>query len=33
MLDAAGREVVLVDDDFDNAVRAGLANHGAVPAQ
>ncbi|MDR2983619.1 MAG: MBL fold metallo-hydrolase [Nocardiopsaceae bacterium] len=33
MLDAAGRDVVLVDDDFDNAVRAGLTDQGAVPAQ
>ena len=33
LLDAAGRDVVLIDDDFDNAERAGLADSGAVPAR
>jgi glyoxylase-like metal-dependent hydrolase (beta-lactamase superfamily II)/rhodanese-related sulfurtransferase len=32
LLDAAGRRVVLVDDDFSNAQRIGLASAGAVPA-
>ena len=33
LLDAAGRDVVLIDDDFDNAERAGLADSGALPAR
>ncbi len=33
VLDAAGREVVLIDDDFGNAERAGLAESGTVPAR
>ncbi len=33
LLDAAGRDVVLIDDDFGNAERAGLAESGAVPAR
>jgi len=32
MLDAAGRDVVLIDDDFDNARDAGIADYGAVSA-
>jgi len=32
LLDAAGRSVVLIDDDFDVAQRTGLASAGAVPA-
>jgi hydroxyacylglutathione hydrolase len=32
LLDAAGREVVLVDDDFSRAQQIGLASAGAVPA-
>jgi hydroxyacylglutathione hydrolase len=32
LLDAAGRDVVLIDDDFSTAEAAGLANPGAVPA-
>ena len=32
LLDAAGRGVVLVDDDFDRAQEIGLAGPGAVPA-
>lgn len=32
LLDAAGRSVVLVDEDFDVAQRTGLAGAGAVPA-
>lgn len=32
MLDAAGREVVLIDEDFEQAQRLGLAGAGAVPA-
>ena len=31
LLDAAGRDVVLIDDDFGNAERAGLTESGAVP--
>jgi len=31
LLDAAGRRVVLVDDDFGNAQQIGLADAGAVP--
>ena len=31
LLDAAGRDVVLIDDDFASAERAGLADSGAVP--
>jgi hydroxyacylglutathione hydrolase len=33
MLDAAGRDVVLIDDDFDNARHAGIADYGAVSAR
>jgi glyoxylase-like metal-dependent hydrolase (beta-lactamase superfamily II)/rhodanese-related sulfurtransferase len=33
MLDAAGRDVVLIDDDFDNAKHAGIADYGAVSAR
>jgi len=33
LLDAAGRDVVLIDDDFDNAEHAGLADYRAVPAR
>jgi rhodanese-related sulfurtransferase len=33
LLDAAGRDVVLIDDDFDNAEHVGLVDHGAVPAR
>jgi hydroxyacylglutathione hydrolase len=33
LLDAAGRDVVLIDDDFASAERAGLAESGAVPAR
>jgi len=33
LLDAAGRDVVLIDDDFASAERAGLADSGAVPAR
>jgi hydroxyacylglutathione hydrolase len=33
LLDAAGRDVVLIDDDFASAERAGLADCGAVPAR
>lgn len=32
LLDAAGRDVVLIDDDFSSAHEAGLASSGAVPA-
>jgi len=32
LLDAAGRDVVLIDDDFGVAQRTGLAGPGAVPA-
>jgi rhodanese-related sulfurtransferase len=32
LLDAAGRDVVLIDDDFSSAERAGLAESSAVPA-
>ncbi len=32
LLDAAGRDVVLIDDDFGVAQRTGLATEGAVPA-
>ena len=32
LLDAAGRDVVLIDDDFSSAEGAGLASPGAVPA-
>jgi len=32
LLEAAGREVVLVDDDFTTAQRIGLAGAGAMPA-
>ncbi|MHB1596351.1 MAG: MBL fold metallo-hydrolase [Streptosporangiaceae bacterium] len=32
LLDAAGRNVVLIDDDFGVAQRMGLATEGAVPA-
>jgi hydroxyacylglutathione hydrolase len=32
LLDAAGRNVVLIDDDFGVAQRIGLATEGAVPA-
>jgi hypothetical protein len=33
MLDAAGRDVVLIDDDFSSAERAGLAESSTVPAR
>ncbi|HEX6932793.1 MAG TPA: MBL fold metallo-hydrolase [Streptosporangiaceae bacterium] len=33
MLDAAGRDVVLIDDDFSSAERAGLAESDGVPAR
>jgi hydroxyacylglutathione hydrolase len=33
LLDAAGRSVVLIDDDFSVAQRSGLATTGAVPAR
>ena len=33
MLDAAGRDVVLIDDDFSSAEKAGLAETGAVAAR
>ncbi len=32
LLDAAGRDVVLIDDDFSSAQQAGLASPGAVAA-
>jgi rhodanese-related sulfurtransferase len=32
LLDAAGRNVVLIDDEFAVAQEIGLANAGAVPA-
>jgi len=32
LLDAAGRDVVLIDDDFSRAQEIGLASAGAVPA-
>jgi hydroxyacylglutathione hydrolase len=32
LLDAAGRDVVLIDDDFGRAQEIGLASTGAVPA-
>jgi hydroxyacylglutathione hydrolase len=32
LLDAAGRKVVLIDDDFSSAQRSGLAEPGPVPA-
>ncbi len=32
LLDAAGRSVVLIDDDFDVAQRTGLASNGVLPA-
>lgn len=32
LLDAAGRSVVLIDDDFDTAQRSGLATTGVLPA-
>ncbi len=32
LLDAAGRSVVLIDDDFSHAQQTGLASAGAVPA-
>jgi hypothetical protein len=32
LLDAAGRSVVLIDDDFERAQETGLAGAGIVPA-
>jgi len=33
LLDAAGRDVVLIDDDFDNAAHAGIVDYAAVSAR